>query len=311
MNRWMIESARFITSEVKPKVFWGENAPALYTKNGDRVRSQMREIASENGYSYSIYCTNTMYHGIPQSRKRTFYFFWRDSNAPLFNYYRKPSKPLAEYLDEVTLGQLYHEQSDLDAMEAKLYSNVYVQFLQHKYNGKGIQVLRDYLIEKDKSNTTVTTYLIRSEQIEEARDWFESKQGDGVLYQKAYKDACRIIAKIATGGGIWDGSYPIYRADGVSSTLISRTLSAIHPTKDRLITRREAMHLMGLPPDFKLVNNQENNICQNVPVCTATDMTKEVIAYLNGEREISNAAFLMQSNLTHRVDVSQSSLLEF
>ena len=311
MNKWMIDTARFVTSEVKPKVFWGENAPALYTKNGEGVRAQLREIAAENGYAFSIYCTNTMYHGIPQSRKRTFYFFWRDTNAPVFDYFRAPVKGLVDYIDEVQVGELYHTTEDLKAAEAKLYDNAYVQFLQHKFNGKGIQALRDYIIEKDKTNTTVTTYLIRSEQIEEARDWFETKQADGVMYQRAFKDATRIIAKIATGGGIWDGSYPIYRADGVSSTLISRTISAIHPRDDRLITFREAMHMMGLPSDFELVNGQHNNICQNVPVCTATDMTREVIAYLKGERTISNAAFLMQSNLTSRIDVCQSSLLEF
>src|ERR1017187_6596843 len=50
MNPWMLESARFMTGVVKPRVFWGENAPALYSNGGKLVRDQFRELATKNGY---------------------------------------------------------------------------------------------------------------------------------------------------------------------------------------------------------------------------------------------------------------------
>ena len=71
------------------------------------------------------------------------------------------------------------------------------------------------------------------------------------------------------------------------------------------------MHLMGLPHDYELVGDNFNVVCQNVPTCTAADMTREVVAFINGEREISTSTYLLQSNLSQRVDVRQSSLLTF
>lgn len=306
MNKWMIETAKFVTGQVKPKVFWGENAPALYSKSGERVRNQLREIASENGYSFSVYCTNTMYHGIPQSRKRTFYFFWRDSNAPIFKYYRNPTKNLLDYLDEVPVGVKYHTEEDIKKAEAHLQSNPYIRFLQQKYDGAGIQKMRQFLIDKEMRGTTMLSFMIRNEILEECRDWFE-KEG----LTRPFNEASRVLKRVQEKGGFWDGSFPIYRGDGTYATLIQRTLLGVHPRDDRVITTRECMHLMGLPHDFELVNGQMNNICQNVPVCTAADMTREVVAFINGEREISNASYLLQSNLSERVDVSQSSLLGF
>lgn len=306
MNSWMIETANFVTGEVKPKVFWGENAPALYSHNGERVRQQFREIAEKNGYSVSIFATNTMYHGIPQTRKRTFYFFWKDSPAPIFEYYRRPVKNLQDYLAEVKPGLVHHKPEDLQAARDHLLTNPYIMFLQEKWNGRGIDDMRRYLVEKQMRGFTLLTYLLRTEQLEEARDWFEKKGID-----KYFREASRVLHKVNTKGGFWDGSFPIYRGDTMFATLISRTLYAIHPTEDRTLTTRECMHLMGLPNNFKLVTESQNHICQNVPVNTGSDMTREVVAFLNGERKLSSARFLMQSNLSKTVDYQESSLLGY
>ena len=37
MNDWMYKSAEYVLGEVKPKVFWGENAPRLASKMGQPV----------------------------------------------------------------------------------------------------------------------------------------------------------------------------------------------------------------------------------------------------------------------------------
>lgn len=34
MNDWMIETAKHVLGKVKPKIFWGENAPRLASKMG-------------------------------------------------------------------------------------------------------------------------------------------------------------------------------------------------------------------------------------------------------------------------------------
>lgn len=306
MNSWMLNSAKFVTGELRPKVFWGENAPALYSNGGKLVREQLREIAKENGYSFSIYCTNTMYHGIPQTRKRTFYFFWRDSSAPVFQYYKRPTKSLTEYLYEIPKDADRHQREHILEAEKHLLTNPYILYLQDKFKNEGIQDMRNYLVKHDMRGMTLLTYLLRTEQLEEARDWMKANGHD-----KHYREADRVITKVRTKGGFWDGSFPIYSGDKMFATLISRTLYAIHPVEDRTLTIRECMHLMGLPHDYKLMDESYGHITQNVPVCTGADMTREVVAYLNGERELSGSDFLMQSNLSERIDVSESALLNY
>ena len=55
-----------------------ENAPALSTPKGKPVADKLFEIASENGYSMTLYKTSTHFHGIPQRRDRTFALFFKN-----------------------------------------------------------------------------------------------------------------------------------------------------------------------------------------------------------------------------------------
>jgi site-specific DNA-cytosine methylase len=317
MNSWMLNSAKLILSEVRPKVFWGENAPGLYSNIGQRVRDQFRAIADENGYSLSIYRTNTMYHGIPQARKRTFYFFWRDSAVPILEYYRRPEKTLAGFLNDVPKGLKHNLPEDLETARKRLLENPYIMFLQDKYQGAGIDEMRKSLEVSGRKGFTLLSYLILTEQLEEAQVWMEVHG-----FVNHAREARRVITKVynegkvnAKGehvkGGFWDGSHPIYRGDGTFATLIGRTLHAIHPTEDRILTVRECMALMGMPDDYELVGDNLNIICQNVPVCTSADMTREIVAYLNGERQVSSSNYMLQCNINQRIDVQQSSLLGF
>lgn len=306
MNSWMIKTAELVTGKIRPKVFWGENAPALYSNGGKKVRDQLREIGTENGYSFSIYQTNTELHGIPQSRKRTFYFYWRDSDVPEFQYFKRPCKDFQTYLTEVPVGADRHTQADLDAAAKHLLTNPYIMYLQDKYKGQGINDMRRFLVEKDRRGFTLLTYLLLTEQLEEARDWMKVNGHD-----KHYREAERVLHKVNTKGGFWDGSFPIYRGTGTMATLISRTLYAIHPTEDRTLTVRECMHMMGLPHDYKLIDESYGHITQNVPVCTGRDMTEQVIKFLKGELRSTGSRFVLQSNLSERIDVQESSLLEF
>lgn len=317
MNSWMFESAKFTLGELQPKVFWGENAPGLYSSAGAPVRDILRKIGEDNGYSFSVYCTNTVLHGIPQARKRTFYFFWKDSNVPVLNYYKAPEKTLTQHLAELPRGILHHKDEDFSMAENHLLTNPYIMFLQNKYQGEGINDMRKWLVTTGRKGFTLLTYLLLTDQLSEAQQWMHDNG-----HEKHAREAQRVINKVGSkgtimpdgkvsSGGFWDGSFPIYRGDGPFATLISRTLYAIHPTEDRVLTLRECMHLMGLPNDYELVGDNYNVVCQNVPTCTAADMTREVVAFINGEREISTSTYMLQSNLSQRIDVQQSSLLTF
>ena len=58
-NYWMYESAQRIMGELKPRVYWGENAPGLFTNSGAYVRDKLKTLAKEHGYSFSLYKTDT------------------------------------------------------------------------------------------------------------------------------------------------------------------------------------------------------------------------------------------------------------
>lgn len=305
-NQWMLKSAEYVLGTLRPKVFWGENAPTLYTNRGQEIKEFFQNVAEKNGYSFSLYHTDSILHGIPQNRKRTFYFFWRDSGAPEFEYYKRERKSLLEYLDEIPHGVTGHTDEDLRKAKEELYSNPYMKFLQDKYKGEGLAHMRQTLFDKGLHTMTLIRYMFVTDQWGEARVFFDKNGMD-----RQVREIDRIHKKLATGGGIWDGSMSLYRPDGDFSAMIGRKLDSIHPRDNRILTPRECMHLMALPHDFELVTNNLNHVCQNVPVCTGGDMVREVVAYLNGERKITDAKFMMQSNIKERIDLKESKLFTF
>ena len=49
-NDWMLNSAKFVLSYIKPKCLWGENAPGLFDNPGRDLVEKLRAIADK--YSY-------------------------------------------------------------------------------------------------------------------------------------------------------------------------------------------------------------------------------------------------------------------
>ena len=101
MNEWMFTSAEYVLSEVQPKVFWGENAPRLASKMGEPVVRRLRKIGEDNGYTFSIFKTKSILHGLSQVRDRTFYFFWKGNEVPLFEYVLERPTMIADDIREV------------------------------------------------------------------------------------------------------------------------------------------------------------------------------------------------------------------
>lgn len=306
MNSWMIRTAELVTGTLRPSVFWGENAPALATNAGTEVREQLRKIGQKNGYTMSIYATNTALHGIPQIRKRTFYFFWRDSNPPLFEYFDRPKKSFGPYLSEIPAGVSGQRQSDLDQATEYLNADPYFKFLES--TGEGLTGLREMLMKENINTMTLLRYIQYSEKTDQALQFFDA---EGM--ERPYKELIRVKQKTEQGGGVWDGSISVFNPNMDFLALVHRKLDSVHPYENRIITPRECMHMMGLPHDYELTTGVLNHICQNVPVCTGADMTREVVAYLNGERQETSASLVIQSNHNHTVqqEAALSPLLEY
>ena len=78
----------------------------------------------------------------------------------------------------------------------------------------------------------------------------------------------------------------------------------IHPFENRTFTYREYMHLMGMPHDFQLMDPKKdlNKIAQNVPACTARDMSLEVEKFIKGKLKPSDTDYLKQNNISQKME---------
>ena len=45
-NEWMIKSAEYVFGKIKPKVLWGENAPALFSDKGLGMVDKLRLVST-------------------------------------------------------------------------------------------------------------------------------------------------------------------------------------------------------------------------------------------------------------------------
>jgi site-specific DNA-cytosine methylase len=280
-NDYMYESARFALTNIKPKVFVGENAPALFTNKGKPVADKLLNIAREFGYSFSLYKTSTHLHGVPQARHRTFYFMWKSATAPEMEWYNLPRQNLKEYLNSIPPGLAHSE----DIIAPKLLDDIYYRFVKHK---SGLSDIRSLLEKFGTSHF----YVYKNGLMEECLTWSEQfgtkRDCDKIKYH---------IGKYANNKGVWDQSVHVYGE--YLNAYIGRTAhSSIHPVEDRSFTLREGLHMMGMPDNFVLPRGMldHHKITQNVTVCTAQSMAEQCLKFINGELNMTNYTALKQNN---------------
>lgn len=292
-NEWMYRSAMVVLEKIKPKVFWGENAPGLYTTMGEGVIKKLKEIAKANDYSLSVIKTNTFLHGIPQNRMRTFYFFWNNKTAPIFKYYKKNTPTLEEYLnlipENTTSMDKYFGLGDLS-------ENNWVKFI--KYKGWDLkQAMKSESI-------TILQLILNQKWLDECLEWGEKNE-----YQDVIKFLSHVKKKMADNKGWWDHTPLIF--DTATNAIIAKNAGIVHPNGERGINLREAMWLMGLPHDFVLTEDKHwNHICQNVPVNTAADCCTEILKYLQNEVDEYGGSFVKQNNINQKIDLIENNEIQ-
>jgi len=311
-NSWMFETTKHVLTNLKPRVFWGENAPAMYSARGESVREKLKAYAAQNGYTMSFYFTSTHLHGVPQRRHRTFYFFWReDGRVPIMPYYKHVSPTWGEYMNQVPKNATQHED-DKEAAWKRLRMTRFAKWAQAMYGDAFPDVIRTRMRELNRTMWTIQDYILRDPanptRIQEMQTWFSSLQDDrGVKYVE------RIVGKVLEEKGVWDDSPAIFLPEVNFNALIGRTTDSAHPYEHRSLTVRECLHMMALPHDFNLVTKSINHICQNVPVCTASDMQRSVIDYLEDRLPFIDGQTAYQNNFKEVVDSVEgdSKLLTF
>ena len=293
-NQWMEKTAKYVLSEVRPTVFWGENAPGLVGKIGEFMLQKMRDIAEENGYAMSLYLTKNIIHGIPQFRKRTFYFFWNKrelgGKVPLFNYINRDYQKIEDLIASVD-GNFQMEPMNIKTPSKD--DPYYRYLLEVVYEGITHREFFEELETTNVRGNDVESLIERSgHTYDKVGAWMETNG-----YEREVPKCARKFKKLAEGGNIMRRG-TIVPKDYIGAFVGHYPTVLTHPHIDRYVTYREAMSIMGLPRDFELLDPKKsiNHICQNVPFATAFDMASEVKATLAGERNMIETDCLFQSN---------------
>jgi site-specific DNA-cytosine methylase len=289
-NDWMYLTAQHAIEELKAKVIITENAPNLYTAKGEDVRKKLIQIAHDRGYSVTFYKTNSILHGLPQKRERTFCFMWNTKTAPILDWVRVTPPSFAEWVAKVPKDAKYQ---DIQA-NARITQEPVYRFFKHKFGD-----VRATIMSSGKD--TPIGVLERDKLLDEFLAWARAEDDE-----KAIKRGEFIKAKFDKNMGIWDNSARFFKE--AMNACVSRNLfDTMHPTEERSLTVREVFHMMNLPHNFVYPDEVEvltniNYASQNVPVITATKMVQQAVKFINGELEDSGQKLMMQNNCSMRFD---------
>lgn len=295
-NKWMFEGAEYVLRNIQPMVYWGENAPALFTNSGTDVRDNLIEIGKKYGYSFSLYKTSTSKHGAPQHRDRTFYFFWNTQTAPIMNWYDRPMPVLEDFLNEIPQWATGQDEP-INAKDPD-------ESLVKKFVLNKVQLTHQEFVEwegkKDRSKHSYYRWIEKNSNFTDCLNYITKNYGAD---NKDYKRVSNALNKLSSGKNYMVPG-PFFFYDKVNA-MVGRTItSTLHPTQNRYLNVREVMHLMGMPHDFEFSPSEQgaaiNMLAQNVPSFTARDMTYEVMKFCRGELEMSDKPVLMQNNFKQK-----------
>jgi len=291
VNEWMYNAASFVMGILRPIIYTFENAPTLYTDAGEVVRNKLIEIARCNGYTATFYKTDTLLHGIPQKRPRTYIIFYKGKFAPILEYEKKDTINVEEYLKSIpknaTLQDKYATKEPfIDDFEI-------VRFCKEKFGDNWRQEflnVRDHLTSYD--------FLNRKGLLEKFKYFVENEPNPN---SSSVKDINHVIKKLSIGKNfrlshrvLCIDKHHIYSIVG---EMMERN---IHPVENRRINIREYMHLMGMPHDFDLLESKEyGKLPQNTPVKTSEFIIKEIIEIIKDNRNFSQERFYYQNNMKH------------
>ena len=304
INDYMTKTAKHVLEEIGPKVLWGENAPRLATKLGEPVVKKLRTIAKANGYTFSLYKTKSLLHGLSQVRDRSFYFFWKGDQVPLFEWYDIPNDRIEDTIRNV-------ERDPQDPMSA--LANTKTPSKDDLYYRYVLEVIHNGMSHNDFQKTlersvNVQEYIEKHSNYNDYADWLETfgetKQAEKAraMYKKLSVKGTNIMRRTSE-----------IPADYIGAFVGHMPMNLTHPDEDRYLTYRECMEIMKLPDDFNMLNPKKNlnHLCQNVPVTTAEDMAYNIKRFLDGECEMIYDDFVIQCNKSHSIWTNPNTLDKF
>lgn len=289
-NQWMDTTARYVLGELKPKVFFGENAPGLAGKIGDNVRANLQRIGKENGYTFSIYRTRTLLHGGCQVRERAFYFFWKDIKVPALSFYNEPYTTIEAMLESAVGNS---QRDPINDKTPSVDDPYYTFVLEEIHGGITHREFHDTSEPASARNCDILSYIERKGYTyRQVGEWMRSRglEKEAVACERRHE-------KLSAGGSIMRRGTVVPK-EYIGAFVNHYPHKLTHHIEDRYINYREAMTIMGLPQSFELLDPKKNtnHVCQNVPVKTARDMAHEVMLYLDNKLEMIDTDYMIQYN---------------
>lgn len=274
--------AEYTLSQLRPKIYIFENAPALYTIKGETLRNWFNSIAEKYGYTVTYFKTDTQLHKNCQRRPRTFVFFFKKQHdydsAHIINF-------VNEHITASDYFRAIPEGLSCNESPWRYYSTILMDFILSIYGDDW----RSKMHKKD----------LWSEICDQ--DLFEHLRQFTLNYNITDKQKESWIRKITDveykykhNLGFFAFS-PKMSFDSCPAVMFRNIENIIHPYENRLITLRENIELMGMPHDFELGTDHKYmgriiyQLGQNVPVKTAEYMASEAVRIIcNWEHDNDN-----------------------
>ena len=292
----MIWLTQYTLTNLKPKIYIFENAPALTSDKGEDVRSQLESIASSTGYSVLYYKTDTKLHNNPQKRPRTFCCFFKhtvnENQLPPKFGFEDIRVSAYEYLDNIPEDanqQIPFEMSDLN--------NMLLNFIKSKEGDNWRNNIHNDLIK----------YITTNKLYDEFCNYMDENYANNPELDKSKKLIRHVEFKKSQGLNFYSTTMCMY-GENTPAVQFKTVQTMLHHREDRLLTVREALHLMGLPHDFELygdINLNAPKIGQNVPVNTAkfivSEAAKVIENWENIDRETGSGNVLLIDNTKQQI----------
>ena len=302
-NDWMLTTSNFVLGTLKPQVFWGENAPGLASNIGRPVVTELRKIGKKFGYTFSIYKTKSILHGLGQVRNRTFYFFWQGEKIPQFDFIKREYEKI-----EDTIRSIKSKPNDPMNIPTNCETpskNPYYRYVLEEMCGG--------ITHKEFQDTKIS----RSQNAMDYIEWNGGNYKDVAKWMKSkgftkISERCDAMHKKLSEGGNIMRKICHFPKNSIGAFVGHMPKNLTHPDKDRYLTIRECLSIMKLPEDFNLQGGLKNlnHICQNVPVTTAEDMASHVEKFVDGrlDNQMLDTDFLIQDNTNHKLNFEKSSV---
>lgn len=265
--------SEYALSELKPRVYIFENAPALFTIKGETLRNWFNALAKKYGYTVTYFKTDTQLHKNCQRRPRTFVFFFKiteGNDEPRIINFVNEHISATDYFKAIPKGLKY------ETAPWRYYSKILMDFFLAEYG----ENWREKMHKKDLVGELCSQNMF--DRFRKFTDDYDLSDKQRAAWHRKIND---VEYKYKHGLGFFMFT-PKMSIETCPAVMFRNIENTIHPYENRLINLRENMELMGMPHDFELAVDDIHagkisyQLGQNVPVKTAEYMVSEAVRIL-------------------------------